>query len=423
MLVLGSPGDISENVGLYYTILHFWKFVYFITLIRPTRKTLSTLKYLIKTGLFPCLLRILKRGMDPKFVLKEYNRLVAYRSLEILFAASQAITNLYDDILDQILEDPEYAYDVFYPYVAGEISCMEQAVACQVTSNFSCFPKGVIWLLEHPKLVGQIGKQLWTIYDTFYTCLKQYSDHTIPFVKYSSYSSITVTDRQVYDGQPLIIANLITSLVLICLCNLCAAHPEDEPMERIEPSLLAVVKEGFFDHVGTIGCGILLSFDSYNEVSFEKYLSCLSWSCFQRDSQKIIIDQLHSLPASRHDYPLYYEKDCHSKSQSMLACLMTHTAHLDYEAGSHFCTLAVVYLLKEDEDVAMEVVRAAGDTLFDLSHSIYHAQMPDSNDKPISLKRIIIETMLKFGGSSYFSETGDIVKPSGKVVIMMTLYH
>ena len=71
--------------------------------------------------------------------------------------------------------------------------------------------------------------------------------------------------------------------------------------------------------------------------------------------QKLVIEQLRSLPVSRNDFPLFYAKDSYTISRSVIACLITHANHLDYEKGSHFATLALIFLLKESETVAMEV--------------------------------------------------------------------
>lgn len=415
-LVLGQPGDISESVGLMYTVKHFWKFFYSAAMVRPTPEVTATAAFLMKAGIFQWIVRLLGRCSDKEFLLADYNRYVPYRVLELIFAATQAPYNLNDQVVCTVLEDPEKAFNAFYPLVCGQLSCMEEILACQLTANFSCYPTGVTWLLDHPEMVGKIGIHMWSTYDLLYKCVNQYMELQVPCIKHLVFTEIEVVkDANMYKPLPISVADLNTFVVLCCLCNVCAAHPEDEPMERVEPCLLAVVNEGLFNHMGTVIYGIILNDNKYHEdLNVEKFLSFLSWSCFQIKTQKLAVEQLHSLPTSRDDFPLYYAKDSYSKSRSVIACLVTHACHLDFEKGSHFATLALVYLLKEDDDVALELLKVAGDTLFDLAHSIYHAQMPSPEQKPISLKRIVMETILRFGGSSYFNEMGAFVKASSK---------
>ena len=418
LLVLGQPGHASESVGLFYTIMHFWKLLYSVAMLPPNTRLTATVAYFMRAGLFRCMMRILRRSLDRKFLLLDYNRMVPYRLLEAIFAATQAMYTLNEGIVNSVLEDPEAAYDTFYPLACGQLSVMEQVMAAQLAANFSCYPKGVVWLLDHPKLVGKIAVHLWSLYEVIYKHMTQYQEIQIPYIRHMAFTNVDVVENTaVYKPLPTSIADLCMFIVLCSLCNVCAAHPDDEPMERIEPSLLAIVREGIFEHVGTVSYGIILNDNSYHEeLVLEKFLSLLSWCCFQRETQKMAIEQLYSLPTSRDDFPLFYAKDSYSKSRSVIAFLVTHACRMDFEKGSHFTTLGLVYLLKESDDVAMEMVRWAGDTLLDMAHSIYHAQMPSPKQKPISLKRIILETILRFGGSSYFDESGTVVKPSGLCV-------
>lgn len=422
-LVLGEPGDPSESVGLMYTVMHLWKFLYSVAMMKPTPRHIETVAYYIRAGIFQCMMRILARCTDQKFLLMDYNRHIPYRILEGIFAATQAAYTLNDDVVNAVLEDQEKAYDIFYPLVCGQISIMEEVLATQLTANFSCYPNGVVWLLDHPKLVGKIGRHVWSLYEQFFTEVSQKQEVQIPYIKHLAFTKIEIVKNlSNYKPLPIPIADLCTFIVLCCMCNVCAAHPEDEPMERVEPSLLAVVKEGLFNNMGSVSYGIILNDNRYHdELTLEKFLSFLSWSCFQIETQKLAIEQLHSLPTSRHDFPLFFAKDSYSKSRSVIACLVTHSCRMDFEKGSHFTTLALVYLLKESDDIAMELVRWAGDTLFDMAHSIYHAQMPSPEQKPISFKRMVLETILRFGGSSYFSESGTVIKPSGNSMAHLAL--
>ena len=150
-------------------------------------------------------------------------------------------------------------------------------MACQLASNFSCYPKGVVWLLDHPKLVGKIGMHMWATYDIFYRCLTQYQELQVPYVKHLIFTDIEVIkDLSAYKPLPLSVADLCIFVILCCLCNVCAAHPEDEPMWRVEPCLLAVVREGLFTHMGTVIYGVILNDNRYYEdLNVEKFISFL----------------------------------------------------------------------------------------------------------------------------------------------------
>ena len=423
-LTLGQPGDPSESVGLMYTVMHLWKFFYATAMSIPTPQVTATAAFFMRAGIFQCCVRLLERCFDQPFLLLDYNRYVPYRVLETVFAATQAAYDLNDDVVAGMLEEPERAYPVFLRLLSGELSCLEQIIACQLAANFSCYPEGVTWLLDHPDLVGKVGSHIWDTYNLLHRCINQYQELAPPYLKYLLFTELEVAKgRSIYKPGTLPLADLTIFVILCCLCNVCAAHPDDEPMWRVEPSLLAVAKEGLFDHVGDVIYGIILNDNKYYEdLVVEKFLSFLSWSCFQPETQKMAVEQLRSLPTSRDDYPLFFARDSHSKSRSVIACLITHACHMDYEKGSHFAILAVVYLLKESEEVAKEVIRWAGDILIDLSHSIYHAQMPSPEQKPTSIKRIVLETILKLGGSSYYSESGARVKASGEYLCTYVHY-
>ena len=413
--MLGTPGHISESVGLAYTIMHFWRFVYFMALVTPTPETLATFAFIMNAGLFHSMMRILGRCVDRVFLLKGYNRLIPYRILELIFAATQADCDANNDVVEMVLVEPDKAFDTFYPLICGEISAVEQLMACHVTANLSCYDNGVLWLMNYPKIVGRIGWHLWGSYHLLYRNLFQYEELQVPYMKHLIYSPLEVLKgKQSYEPKPLYVADLNTFIVLCCLCNVCATHLEGGPMDIVETSLFAVVKEGLFDHMGMVSYAIILNDNSYPALCMEKFLSFFSWSCFPVASQRIIFEQFHSLPTHRNDSVFFFDKDSFSKSRSVLALLITHANHLDYENGSHFVTLAIIYLLRGDEDGAMDLLRCSGDLLFDLSHSICHAQMPSKKEKAVSLKRVVLEAMLKFGGSSFINEKGIVVKPSGK---------
>ena len=412
--VLATPGHVSESVGLFYTILHLWKLFYFYALTEERPEAMATANYFIKAGVLQSMMRVIARCFDRTFFMKEYNRLVPYRALEVVFAATQSTNQEHDWYVDIILDESCNTYDTLRRMITGEITSVEQIMACQVVGNISYTYNGTRWLIEHPVMMGKLAYFLWGMYDLTYTSYTQYEERRIFYMTQQCFTKIRFIDPDdAYDVYPLTTWDIHMFHVICSLCNVCAAHPDDEPMERIEPALLCCVKEGLFDHAGTILCGTILNDTDYRDQTLEKFLSFFSWSTFQIEAQHMLIEQLRSRPTHRCDKPLLFDRDRDSKSNSVLAILNTHTIHMDYEKGSNFVTLAMVFLLRDD-DIAMEVIRWIGDTLFDLAHSTFHAPMPDIKDKPSSVKRVVFETMLRFGGISFFNEDGNIVKPSGK---------
>jgi len=143
-------------------------------------------------------------------------------------------------------------------------------------------------------------------------------------------------------------------------------------MEKIQRCMLAIVKEGFYWNLSTVCFGILLNNSKYTEMTIEKFLSFTAWTCFNKESQKIALAQLLSLPSSRLEDLLAFSRHSFTKSCSVVACLLTHALWLDYDKGSHFAVLGLVSLLTEDDETAMEVVKVAGSQLYDLAHSFHH---------------------------------------------------
>ena len=376
---------------------------------------IAVFNYFMDAGMFKALNRILRYCFNPKFLVKEYNRYVPYRILESLFAATQYDLEKNNAIVEKIIEDPEDSYGIFDYFIRGGMSCMEQIACAQVIGNISCYPSGVEWLLQHPKMVGALSMHLWCSYDSLYVHFRQYEDRNLYYHKHMVYTEIPLDDNDeenTYKPTPVRLADLTTFVALCAVCNVCAANPE-EPMERIEPCLLEVVKEGYFHHLGAICHGIILNDSKFTELSLEKFLSFTSWCCFQEESQKIILEQLRMLPGSRLDNPFCFKRRSYTKTCSVLACLVTHSLWLDYEKGSHFAILGIVSLLRENDEVAMEVIKVANDMLFDLAHSPHFVKMPGIDD-PISVKRCIMTAMLKYGGSRYYTEQGDESEIIGK---------
>lgn len=422
-LTLAAPGDKGRECGLLYTIMHFWKVIFFLQ-IPGVRFELShivtTLNYLLDAGMIGCYMRILTYCFDKKFLLFEYNRYVPYRILESLFVCSHMEQPKNMTAVEKIIEDEQRAVNIFYPILNGAISAIEQLVCCQLVGNLSSYINGVNWLLRNPKLCAAVGRHLWCSYDTLYTSLQQYEDMRNAYhvnLVYTSVS-ITTTDRGT-PPYPIRVGDLSMYLALCLACNICAAYPDDNPMSEIKPSILAIVKEGLFDHVGDVISGIFLNFERNPDMSPSKFLSFVSWSCFQPASQKIVLEQLNSLPYSRHDNPFYFNRRSFTKTRSVVAFLITHALWFDYEKGSHFSMLGVLRLLIEDDDVAMEVIRLAGDILFDIAHSIHHVRMPEDRN-PIAVKQTIFEVMLRLGGIAYFRENA--IKMAGLSKIAMCLH-
>ena len=178
-------------------------------------------------------------------------------------------------------------------------------------------------------------------------------------------------------------------------------------MDKIEPSLLEVVKAGLYWNMGDVCYGIHLNDSKYTtDLTIDKFLSFLSWSCFQKETQKILMEQIKSLPFCQQDEPLlYFSRTAMSRSRTVVAFLITHALWLDYDRGSHYSILGLISLLSENVEYAMEVVEMIGDMLFDLAHSFHHVRMPCDNS-PLSVKRFIFETLLKLSGHTYFDEKG-----------------
>ena len=357
-----------------------------------------------------CFMRILHFCHDKQFMLCEYNRYVPYRILEIFFVATQADFEVNEITIHKMLNDEEKATKILLPIITGEISWVEQIAAAQLFGNLSCFPKGVLWLLNNPPCVGAMGTFLWKTFVYLYLNYRQYEDRKILYQKALISSNITVVEgKQKYEPSPPRIGDLTTFVTLCALCNVCAAHPE-EKMERIEPCLLAVAQEGLYWNLGTICCGILLSESQYNDLTLEKLLSFLSWSCFNKGSQKLIMEQIRTLPYGRLDEPLHFRRNSYTLSRGIVACLISHALWLDYEKGAHFAILGLVSLLTENDDIAVKIIELIGDQLLDLAHSIHHVKMPGDGD-PLSVKRAIFETFLRLGGWVYYDEKGRKSKP------------
>ena len=357
------------------------------------------------------LLRILGYCLDKEFIALEYNRYVAYRIFELFFAASQSELEGHSLMVEKLIDESDRTLSTFTAIAEGGITCVEELVCCQVIGNFSCFTPGCLWLIDHPKLVGIVGKHLWCSYDTMYLKFRQCEDRRIDYHKHLSYTQIKVglphEEGSEYKPSPIRIPDLTTCVALCCLVNVCAAHPGDTTMDKIEPSLLEVVKEGLYWNMGDISYGILLNDSKYTtDLTIDKFLSFLSWSCFQKESQRILMEQIKSLPFGQQDGPLlYFSRTSMSRSRTVVAFLITHALWLDYDRGSHYSILGLVSLLSENVEYAMEVIEMVGDMLFDLAHSFHHVRMPGDGG-PVSVKRFIFETFLKFGGYTYFDEKG-----------------
>lgn len=412
---LATEGHPSRTCGLMYTIMHIWRSIYRLAMNIPSHpEDRATYQYFVRAGMYRSLVRILGYCLDKKFISIEYNRYVAYRILELFSATYQSELEVYSLTVEKLIEETDSIVPTFTAIATGGISCVEQLACCQVIGNMACFTPGCLWLIEHPKLVGIVGKHLWCSYDVMYLKFRQCEDRRIDYHKHLSYTNISMgpnlEDGSDYKPSPIRLADLTTFVSLCCLVNVCAAHPDDTTMDKIEPSLLEVVKAGLYWNMGDVVYGIHLNDSKYTtDLTIDKFLSFLSWSCFQKETQKILMDQIKSLPFCQQDEPLlYFSRTAMSRSRTVVAFLITHALWLDFDRGSHYSILGLISLLSENVEYAMEVVDMVGDMLFDLAHSFYHVQMP-CNSSPLSVKRFIFETLLKLSGHTYFDEKG---KPS-----------
>ncbi len=419
--VLGTPGHASESSGLFYTIMHIWRLFYLFSLAEDAPQALATAEFYVKAGVLQAMMRIAGRAFDHDFFMTEYNRMVPYRALEVLFAATQSTNRDNELYVDLMLEDSLNPFETLNRMASGELTSVEQIMAIQLAGNFTYTDNGTKWVIDHPEMMGKMAYFLWLIYDVVYTTYMQFEDIRVPYMTQLAFTKIQFIDPdEAYEAYQFTTNDIHMYHILCSLCNVCAAHPDDEPMERLEPALLSCVTHGIFDHAGLVLYGCVINDLNSQDQMMEKFLSFFSWSVFQIESQRVLMEQLKSRPFHRGDRPLFYDRDKDSKCNSVLAILNTHMTHMDYEKGSNFVTLAMVFLLKEDEDFAMEVIRWIGDSLIDLSHSTFHAPMPDIRDKPTSVKRMVLENMLRFGGSSFYDESGAVVKPSGEQIILCT---
>ena len=409
---LATEGHPSRNCGLMYDVMHIWRTVYKMTMsVPPISEDQATYHFFVKAGMYSSLLRILGYCLDKKFLAIEYNRYVPYRIFELFFAGSQSELESHSFMVEKFIEETDKCVEIFTSIMNGGISCLEQVGCAQVVGNMSCFSPGCLWLIDHPELVGLVGKFLWSSYNIMYLEFRQCEDRRLEHHKHLVYTNITIgkpkEPNSKYKPSPIYVADLTTFVALCCVVNVCAAHPNEAPMEKIEPSLLEVVKQGLYWNMGDVAYGILLNDCNYTaDLTIDKFLSLLSWSCFQSKTQKIVMEQLKSLPYGQEDGPiLYFNRTSMSRSRSVIAFLITHALWLDFDRGSHYSILGLVSLLQENVDYAMEVVEMVGDLLFDLAHSFHHVRMP-CNSNPLSVKRFIFETFLRFGGYTYFDDKG-----------------
>lgn len=174
---LAMEGHPSRTCGLMYTIMHIWRSIYRLAMNIPSHpEDRATYHYFVKAGMYRSLVRILGYCLDKKFISIEYNRYVAYRIFELFFAASQSELEGYSLMVEKLIEETDSIVPTFTAIATGGISCVEQLACCQVIGNMSCFTPGCLWLIEHPKLVGIVGKHLWCSYDVMYLKFRQCED-------------------------------------------------------------------------------------------------------------------------------------------------------------------------------------------------------------------------------------------------------
>lgn len=404
-----------------FTVMQCWRTIYKLMMSVPSEPAdQATYHYFVRAGMYESFIRILGYCLDKKFLAIEYNRYVPYRILELFFFASQLEQEEHSYMVEKLIKESDSVLSTFTAIATGRITCVEQLACCQVLGNMACFTPGVLWLIEHPKVVGIIGKQLWSSYDVMYLKFRQCEDRRIDYHKHLCYTEVKLGKREdntesKYTPTPIRIADLTTFVSLCCLVNICAAVPGDTTMEKIEPCLVEVVKHGLYWYIGDVAYGIILNDSQYTtDLTIDRFLSFISWSCFQKESQDILMDMIKSLPCGQQDEPLlYFSRTSMTRSRTVVAFLITHALWLDYDKGSHYSMLGLISLLQENTEYAMEVIEMIGDLLFDLGHSIHHVLMPN-NSNPLSVKRAIFEPFLKFGGYTYFDVESHKSKLCGK---------
>ena len=418
---LATDGHPSRTCGLMYTVMQIWHIVYRLGMHIPSLTgDKQTYFFFVKAGMYTCFLRILSYCLDKKFLATEYNRYVPYRIFELFFAASQSELDDHSYMVEHIIDESDTTIPTLKAIANGGISCIEQLACVQVIGNMSCFTPGALWLIDHPEIVGIVGRHLWCSYDTMYLKYRQCEDRRINYHKHITNTHIDLSpNKEIHDEYkptPIRVADLTTFVSLCCMVNVCAAHPEDTSMDDLEPSLLAVVKEGLYWHMGDVCHGIHLNDSKYTtDLTIDKFLSFLSWSTFQKPSQKILMEQARALPNSQQDGPLlYFDRSSMTRSRSVVAFLITHALWLDLDIGSHYAIEGLVELITKDSEYAVEVTEMIGDQLFDLAHSYHHVRMP-CDGGPMSVKRFVFETFLKLGGYTFFDEQGYPSKISRKL--------
>ncbi len=410
----GSRGDKGRECGLTYTIMHLWPIIYAHQRDSIKTKlpyTAALFEYFIDAGMIECFLRILSYGLERNFLHIEFNRYAPYRIWESLVAGTHIDQPHCHAVVHRILAMEQIAVDIFLSYLNGKVSSLEAMVATQVIGNMSSYLSAMNWLLNHPTMCAAAIKYLWTSYTDQYSTFRQHQDLQSVYQR-TLYSHYQVNaDEGVVTSDVSRLPQMTHHLALQLMVNICAAYPEGNTLSQVEPSILAVVEEGLHDHVGDIMCGILLNYDKNPYVSPEKFTSVVSWSVFQSKSQKLAIEQLRRLPYTRRDKPPFFSRQSYAKSRSVIAFLITHALWFDDHNAANFATLGVISLLRQSDEIAMEIIRFAGDLLYDLAHSIHIVQL-DKHPSPI--KSAILEVFLKLGGFSYYTQDKTRVSAGGE---------
>jgi tetratricopeptide (TPR) repeat protein len=405
----------TRHFSLFYTVMHLWKAVFAVSTTHPPqRPTLRTFHWLAGTGMFQSLVRILSLCPDQEFLAVEYNRYVPYRILETIFAAMQAEMVHGDDIIKHVVEDLSIAVPTFVGLMEGRVSFSEQIMAQMVIGNFSCYPEGMILLVNAPHLAGLTGKFLWIAYNLCWVHYGQFDERKTYMHRHLLNTDIELDPGKVYLPGPKRNPDLCAYSALCCMCNICAGYPDECSMEQVDDCLISLVSHGYFWNLGTIATGIHLAQPKYSELTIDKFLSLTSWAGFNPVNQRVILDQINSLPAVRREDPLMFFPTSKCRGRSAIAFLITHALWLDFDQGSHFSILGLMYLLKTIPEVGKAVVDAIGPELVDLAHSIHHVKMPDDGD-PVPIKRGIFEPMLRLAGISFYTEQGEMIRNSDPV--------
>ncbi len=283
-------------------------------------------------------------------------------------------------------------------------------VATSLLANMSSEVSVISWLLDHPDICAAVSRFIWDSHTDQYSSFRQHLDLQSVHQRALYARFVTNVDHTVVNSNITQLPRRTIRYALILLDNLCSHCAKTSTTEAIEPVLMAVVDKGLFDYIGDVTRGILLDYDDpTRRVPPDKLMLLISWSVFHLSGQERAMEHLQRLPYTRRDQPPYFSPWSFAKSRSLVSFLITHSLWFDDLGASSNATQGVVSLLRRSDKIAVEIIKFAGDLLFDLGHSIHHVTMPDDDGKTLPIKRAIFDVFLKLGGYSYLTLDTTIV--------------